>query len=417
MDFEFSPTARDLRDRLVAFMDERVIPAEAVYRDQMLASGDAHFHPPVIEDLKAEARQRGLWNLFLPHATEWTDGLSNLDYAPLAEIMGRSPLAPEATNCAAPDTGNMEILTMFGTPEQKDRWLVPLLEGEIRSCFAMTEPAVASSDATNIECSIRRDGDDYVINGRKWWTSGAASSRCRVAILMGKTDPSAPTHLQQSMVLVPMDAPGVVVERALPVFGYQDREGHCEVSFTDVRVPVTNLLGEEGGGFAIAQARLGPGRIHHCMRTLGAAERALELMCRRAVGREAFGKSLASQGVIQTWIADARMEIDQARLLTLYAAWLMDNVGNKAARTEISAIKVVAPNVALRVIDHAIQVHGGAGVSDDFPLAAMYAGIRTLRIADGPDEVHRMVIARRELRRYAEGDGAWMSSGDLGVSR
>jgi acyl-CoA dehydrogenase len=418
MDFEFSPKAAELRQRLVAFMDERIIPAEAIYRQQMEASGDAHFHPPIIEELKTEARTRGLWNLFLPHATEWTEGLSNLDYAPLAEILGRSPLASEALNCAAPDTGNMEILTMFGTPEQQDRWLVPLLEGEIRSCFAMTEPAVASSDATNIECSIRRDGDEYVINGRKWWISGAASSRCKVAIVMGKTDPEAPTHSQQSMVLVPMDAPGLVIERALPVFGYQDREGHCELSFNDVRVPVSNLLGTEGGGFAMAQARLGPGRIHHCMRTLGAAERALELMCRRVVEREAFGKPLASQGVIQNWIAEGRIDIDQARLLTLYAAWLMDNVGNKAARTEISAIKVVAPNVALRVIDNAIQAHGGGGVSDDFPLAAMYAGIRTLRIADGPDEVHRMVIARRELRRYAEaGADAWASSGDMGVAR
>ena len=282
----------------------------------------------------------------------------------------------------------------------------------------MTEPDVASSDATNIECSIRREGDEYVINGRKWWTSGAASSRCKVAILMGKTDPEAPTHLQQSMVLVPLDTPGVHIERALPVFGYQDREGHCEISFTDVRVPVTNLLGDEGGGFAIAQARLGPGRIHHCMRTLGAAERALELMCRRVLDRTAFGKPLASQGVIQTWIADGRIEIDQARLLTLYAAWLMDNVGNKAARTEISAIKVVAPNVALRVLDNAIQAFGGAGVSDDTPLAALYAGIRTLRIADGPDEVHRMVIARRELRRYADGgENVWATSGDLGVAR
>jgi acyl-CoA dehydrogenase len=418
MDFSFSPEATDLRERLVAFMDERVIPAEAVYREQMAASGDPHFHPPVIEELKAEARTRGLWNLFLPHATEWTAGLSNLDYAPLAEIMGRSHLASEACNCSAPDTGNMEILTMFGTPEQKERWLVPLLEGEIRSCFAMTEPDVASSDATNIQCSIRREGDEYVINGRKWWTSGAASSRCKVAILMGKTDPDAPTHLQQSMVLVPLDTPGVVIERALPVFGYQDREGHCEITFTDVRVPVSNILGEEGGGFAMAQARLGPGRIHHCMRTIGAAERALELMCRRVVDREAFGKPLASQGVIQEWIAESRIEIDQARLLTLYAAWLMDNVGNKAARTEISAIKVVAPNVALRVIDRAIQAHGGGGVSDDFPLAAMYAGIRTLRIADGPDEVHRMVIARRELRRVAEATGTdWATSGDLGVAR
>ena len=418
MDFNFSPEATELRQRLVAFMDERVIPAESVYREQMAASGDAHFHPPVIEELKAEARSRGLWNLFLPHATEWTAGLSNLDYAPLAEIMGRSHLASEACNCSAPDTGNMEILTMFGTDEQKEQWLVPLLNGEIRSCFAMTEPDVASSDATNIECSIRREGDEYVINGRKWWTSGAASSRCKVAILMGKTDPEAPTHLQQSMVLVPLDTPGVVIERALPVFGYQDREGHCEISFTDVRVPVTNILGEEGGGFAMAQARLGPGRIHHCMRTIGAAERALELMCRRVVDRTAFGKPLASQGVIQEWIAESRIEIDQARLLTLYAAWLMDNVGNKAARTEISAIKVVAPNVALRVIDRAIQAHGGGGVSDDFPLAAMYAGIRTLRIADGPDEVHRMVIARREIRRVTESGGTdWATSGDLGVAR
>lgn len=420
MDFAFSPQATELRNRLIAFMDERVIPAEAIYREQMQAAGDPHAHPPVIEELKAEARSRGLWNLFLPHETEWTPGLSNLDYAPLAEIMGRSPLAPEATNCAAPDTGNMEILTMFGTPEQQDQWLVPLLEGEIRSCFAMTEPAVASSDATNIECSIRREGDEYVINGRKWWISGAASSRCKVAIVMGKTDPTAPTHLQQSMVLVPLDTPGVTNIRALPVFGYQDREGHCELVFEDVRVPVTNLLGDEGGGFAIAQARLGPGRIHHCMRTLGAAERALELMCTRALGRVAFNKTLAEQGTIRTWIADGRIAIDQARLLTLYAAWLMDTVGNKAARTEISAIKVVAPNVALEIIDRAIQVHGGAGVSNDFPLAAMYAGIRTLRLADGPDEVHRMVIARRELRRHAEeGEtpGGWAVPGDVGKGR
>jgi acyl-CoA dehydrogenase len=419
MDFELSDTAKALQEKLLAFMDERVYPAEAVYREQMEASGDPHHHPQVIEDLKAEARARGLWNLFLPHRTQWTDGLSNLDYAPLAEITGRSPLAPEALNCAAPDTGNMEILTMFGTEEQKERWLQPLLEGEIRSCFAMTEPAVASSDATNIECSIRREGDEYVINGRKWWISGAASHRCKVAIVMGKTDPEASTHLQQSMVLVPMDTPGLTNVRALPVFGYQDREGHCELLFEDVRVPVTNILGEEGGGFAMAQARLGPGRIHHCMRTLGAAERALELMCRRASSREAFGKRLSDQGVIQTWIADARIEIDQARLLTFNAAWLMDTVGNKGARTEISAIKVAAPNVALRVIDHAIQVHGGAGVSDDVPLAAMYAGIRTLRLADGPDEVHRMVIARRELRRHAEDrpEAGAPTSGDLGVAR
>lgn len=419
MDFELSPTAKELQARLLAFMDECVYPAEPVYRQQMVEAGDPHAHPQIIEDLKAEARSRGLWNLFLPHKTEWTDGLSNTDYAPLAEITGRSGLAPEALNCSAPDTGNMEILTMFGTAEQKERWLQPLLEGEIRSCFAMTEPAVASSDATNIRCEIRREGDEYVINGRKWWTSGAASHRCKVAILMGKTDPEAPTHLQQSMVLVPLDTPGVTIVRNLPVFGYQDREGHCEVLFEDVRVPVTNLLGEEGGGFAIAQARLGPGRIHHCMRCIGAAERALELMCRRVRDRVAFGKTLAEQGVIREWIADSRIELDQARLLTMYAAWLMDTVGNKGARTEISAIKVVAPNVALKVIDRAIQAHGGAGVSDDVPLAAMYAGIRTLRLADGPDEVHRLVIARRELRKYEASSAAadTPTSGDLGVAR
>jgi acyl-CoA dehydrogenase len=402
MDFELSPKALELQGRLREFVAERCRPAEQIYRDQMAQLGDPHAHPPVIEELKSEARERGLWNLFLPHATEWTDGLSNTDYAPLAEIMGTSPLASEATNCSAPDTGNMEILTMFGTPEQQERWLQPLLAGEIRSCFAMTEPAVASSDATNIACSIRRDGDDYVINGRKWWISGAASSRCKVAILMGKTDPDGPAHKQQSMVLVPMDSPGLTNVRALPVFGYQDREGHCELVFDDVRVPATNLLGEEGGGFAIAQARLGPGRIHHCMRCIGMAERALELMCRRVRSRVAFGKTLAEQGVIQQWIADSRIEIDQSRLLTMKAAWLMDTVGNKGARVEISAIKVVAPNMALRVVDRAIQAHGGGGVSDDFPLAAMYAGLRTLRLADGPDEVHRMQIARRELRAYEE---------------
>jgi acyl-CoA dehydrogenase len=419
MDFELSPTAQDLRERLLAFMDEKVYPAEAVYRDQMAAAGDPHHHPAIIEELKADARARGLWNLFLPHKTDWTDGLSNTDYAPLAEITGRSPLAPEALNCSAPDTGNMEILTMFGTPEQKERWLQPLLEGEIRSCFAMTEPEVASSDATNIRCEIRREGDEYVINGHKWWISGAASHRCKVAIVMGKTDPEAPIHLQQSMVLVPLDTPGVTIVRNLPVFGYEDREGHCEILFEDVRVPVSNLLGDEGGGFAIAQARLGPGRIHHCMRALGAAERALELMCRRVRDRVAFGKALAEQGVIQQWIADSRIEIDQARLLTLYAAWLMDTVGNRGARTEISAIKVVAPNVALRVVDRAIQAHGGAGVSNDVPLAAMYAGLRTLRLADGPDEVHRMVIARRELRKYEAGatPAPATTSGDLGVAR
>ena len=400
MDFALSSTSTTLQETLLGFMDELVYPAEAVYEEQIREAGDPHFHPPVMEELKAAARSRGLWNLFLPHKTQWTDGLSNLDYAPLAEIMGRSPLAPEACNCSAPDTGNMEILTMFGTPEQQERWLHPLLEGEIRSAFAMTEPAVASSDATNIACRIERDGDDYVINGRKWWISGAADARCAVFILMGKTDPGAPTHLQQSMVLVPRDAPGVDVMRALPVFGYQHQEGHCEIDFADVRVPASNLLGEEGGGFAIAQARLGPGRIHHCMRVIGLAERALELMCRRVKQRVTFGKTLAEQGVIQEWIADSRMDIEQARLLTMKAAWLMDTVGNKGARVEISAIKVIVPNMALRVIDRAIQAHGGMGMSDDVPLAAMYAGVRTLRLADGPDEVHRMQVAKRELRRY-----------------
>ena len=406
MDFALSPTAAALHETLVDFMDRHVYPAEPVYREHMTGSDDPHYHPPIIEELKVEARKQGLWNLFLPHKTQWTDGLSNLDYAPLAEITGRSiALAPEALNCSAPDTGNMELLTIYGTAEQKEHWLQPLLEGEIRSAFAMTEPAVASSDATNIECRMDRQGDQYVINGRKWWISGAASHRCKLLVVMGKTDPSGPPHLQQSMILVPIDTPGVTVVRDLTVFGYNDREGHCEVRFEDVRVPVSSLLGEEGGGFAMSQARLGPGRIHHCMRCIGMAERALELMCRRVKSRVAFGKTLAEQGVIQEWIADSRIEIEQARLLTLKAAWLMDTVGNKGARTEISAIKVVAPNVALRVVDRAIQAHGGGGVSGDFPLAAMYAGLRTLRLADGPDEVHRMQVARRELRRYEEAPG------------
>jgi acyl-CoA dehydrogenase len=403
MDFALSARAEELCKRLEAFMDECVYPNEALYHGQIAESGDPHVHAPILDDLKVEARERGLWNLFLPHATEWTDGLSNLDYAPLAEITGRSPLAPEALNCSAPDTGNMEILTMFGTDEQKERWLRPLLEGEIRSCFAMTEPAVASSDATNISLRIERDGDHYVLNGRKWWISGAARERCRVAIVMGKTNPDAPAHLQQSMVLVPMDTPGLTNLRNLPVFGYQDNEGHCELVFEDVRVPADHLLGEEGGGFAMAQARLGPGRIHHCMRAIGVAERALGLMCRRVRQRTAFGKPLAEQGVIQQWIADSRIEIEQVRLLVLKTAWLMDTVGNRGARIEISAIKVAAPNVALRVVDRAIQAHGALGVSDDVPLASMYAHLRTLRLADGPDEVHRMSVARRELRKYEAG--------------
>lgn len=398
MDFSPSPTAARLVDEVNDFMDGHVRPAEAVYVDQLRDAPGTH--PPVMEELKAEAKRRKLWNLFLPHQTQWTEGLSNVDYAPLAEIMGTSGIGSEAMNCSAPDTGNMEILTMFGTDEQQERWLQPLLEGEIRSCFAMTEPAVASSDATNIECRIERQDDDYVINGRKWWISGAADPRCEVAILMGKTDPDAPRHRQQSMILVPMDAPGLTNVRNLPVFGYTDHEGHCELVFEDVRVPASNILGEEGGGFAIAQARLGPGRIHHCMRVIGAAERALQLMCERVTQRVAFGKPLARQGVIQEWIAESRIEIEQVRLLCLKAAWLMDTVGNKGAMTEIAAIKVAAPAMALKVIDRAIQAHGGGGVSEDFPLASMYAHIRTLRLADGPDEVHKRTVARHELARH-----------------
>lgn len=397
--FELSERARGYRDELLAFMDERVFPAEAVYEAQLAESGDPHFQPPVLEELKTEARKRGLWNLFHPHP-EWGPGLTNLEYAHLAEIMGRSVgLAPEATNCSAPDTGNMEVLTLFGTPEHQERWLRPLLEGEIRSAFAMTEPAVASSDATNIQLRMERDGDEYVLNGRKWWTSNALHKNCQVMIVMGKTDPEAPTHRQQSMMVVPMDTPGVTVVRGLPVFGYQDREGHAEVLFENVRVPVTALLAGEGDGFMISQARLGPGRIHHCMRAIGMAERALDLMIDRAQARVTFGEPVANRANIQDWIAESRIEIDMARLLTLQAAYLMDTVGNKAARTEIAAIKVAAPNVALKVIDRAIQVHGGAGVSDDFPLASMYAHTRTLRLADGPDEVHKRSIAQWELRR------------------
>jgi acyl-CoA dehydrogenase len=402
MSFEPSPRGADLRQRVTEFVETEVLPAEEVYEEQMAASGDPHFHPQILEDLKAEARDRGLWNLFMPHVTPWTpDPVPNLDYAYLAELAGRSLLASEAMNCSAPDTGNMEVLALFGTDEQKEQWLVPLLEGRIRSAFAMTEPDVASSDATNIQLSIRRDGDEYVLNGRKWWISGAASERCSIFIVMGKTDPEAARHQQQSMILVPRGTPGLTIVRNLPVFGYVDREGHCELRFEDVRVPASNLIAEEGMGFAIAQARLGPGRIHHCMRCIGMAERALELMCRRVLGREAFGKPLAAQGVIREWIADSRIEIEQARLLTLKAAYLMDTVGHRGAATEISAIKVVAPNMALRVVDRSIQAHGGGGVSDDFPLARMYAGLRTLRFADGPDEVHRRQLARAELGRYA----------------
>jgi acyl-CoA dehydrogenase len=402
VDFAVSSAAQDYVKRLEDFMDSHVYPAEIVYEQQrreLVAAGTPEIVAPVVEDLKVEARSRGLWNLFLPAVS----GLSNVDYAHLAEIMGHAGhLAPEATNCAAPDTGNMEVLHMFGTSEQKERWLRPLMDGEIRSAFAMTEPAVASSDATNIATQIKRDGDHYVINGRKWWISGAADPRCRFFILMGKTDPEAPKHRQQSQVLVPIDTPGVTVVRNLPVFGYLDQHGHCEITFDDVRVPVTNLIGEEGGGFAIAQARLGPGRIHHCMRAIGVAERALELMCKRATSRVAFGKTLAEQGTVRQQIAESRMEIDQARLYTLYTAWLIDQYGAKGARSEIAAIKVVAPRACLNVIDRAIQVHGGGGVSDDFPLASMWAHARTLRIADGPDDVHIRSVARQELGKYVQ---------------
>jgi acyl-CoA dehydrogenase len=376
-----------------------VYPAESVYHEQILSSGDPHFQPPVMEELKIEARRRGLWNLFHTHPN-WGPGLTNSEYAPLAEITGRSPIAPEACNCAAPDTGNMEVLTLFGTPEQQDRWLRPLLDGEIRSAFAMTEPAVASSDATNIELRIDREGDQYVLNGRKWWISGAMPERCRIMIVMGKTDPGGPRYRQQSMVLVPRDTPGVTILRNLPVFGYVDPEGHAEIGFEDARVPTSNLIGNEGDGFLISQARLGPGRIHHCMRAIGAAERALELMCRRALTRVTFGQPVSDRANVQDWIAESRIEIEMARLLTMKAAWLMDTVGNKHARMEISAIKIAAPNIALRVVDRAIQVHGGAGVSDDFPLAMMYAHLRTLRLADGPDEIHKRTMARAELRRF-----------------
>jgi acyl-CoA dehydrogenase len=403
MDFELSDRCKELRERLLAFMDEHIYPAEHVYEEQLKTSGNPHFHPPLMEELKERTRELGLWNLFLPHGDPFGDepGLSNLDYAPLAEIMGRSHIASEACNCAAPDTGNMEVLTLFGTPEQKEQWLRPLLDGDIRSAFVMTEPDVASSDATNIELRIERDGDEYVLNGRKWWASGALRERCKIMIVMGKTDPGGPPFQQQSMILVEPGTPGVQIVRNLPVFGYVDQEGHAEILFEDARVPAANLISQEGHGFLIAQARLGPGRIHHCMRCIGAAERALELMCARAASRVTFGEPVAARANVQDWIAESRIEIDMARLLTLKAAWLMDTVGNKHARTEISAIKVAAPNVALRVVDRAIQVHGGGGISDDFPLATMYAHLRTLRLADGPDEVHKRSIARRELRRVA----------------
>jgi acyl-CoA dehydrogenase len=395
MDFELSPRATEHCDRMWDFMREHVFPAEATWRAHLREHGD-HTYPPVMEELKAEARRRGLWNLFLPSIS----GLSNVEYAAVAEISGWSPvIGPEAINCQAPDTGNMETLELFATEEQKKRWLEPLLEGEIRSAFAMTEPAVASSDATNIETRIERDGDNYVVNGHKWWITGVADDRCEIFIVMGKTDPSAEPHRQQSMVLVTRDTPGVEIVRSLPIFGYQDQHGHCEIRFTDVRVPTANLLAEEGDGFRIAQARLGPGRIHHAMRAIGMAERALALMVERATSRSAFGKTLAEQGVVGDLIAQSRIDIDAARLSVYRTAWLIDRFGAKGARTEIAAIKVLAPQVATAVIDRAIEVFGGAGVSDDTPLAYFYAWARVLRIVDGPDAVHRRTIAREELRR------------------
>src|ERR1700722_19608743 len=400
--FDISERAQQLQVELLDFVESYVSPAEGIYDDQMRESGDPHFQPPIIDELKVEARKRGLWNLFHPHSGTGA-GLTNLEYAPLAEIMGRSFIASEACNCSAPDTGNMEVLELFGTEEHREKYLKPLLAGTMRSAFAMTEPRVASSDAANVEMSMVKnveDADEYVLNGRKWFASNALHKNCKVMIVMGKTDAAAPPHRQQSMMVVPIDAPGVTVLRGLPVFGYQDREGHAEIDFTDVRVPAKDVLKGEGEGFAISQARLGPGRIHHCMRAIGMAERALELLCKRAQSRVTFGKPISENANIQDWIAEARIEIEMIRLLTLKAAYLMDTVGNKAAQTEIAAIKVAAPKIALKVVDRAIQVHGGGGETDDFPLALAWAHLRTLRLPDGPDEVHKRAIARRELRKY-----------------
>jgi acyl-CoA dehydrogenase len=404
MDFAYDARTEELRGQLQAFIDEHILPAEKVFEEQaatMASESRGWERPPVMDELKAEARKRGLWNLFLAHHPEGA-GLTNLQYAPLAELSGRSFLTPEALNCAAPDTGNMEVLAEFGTKEQQDRWLRPLLDGQIRSAFCMTEPDVASSDATNISTSIARDGDVYVINGRKWWSSGAMDPRCQILIVMGKSNPDADRHRQQSQILVPRDTPGVDIKRGMHVFGYTDgtHGGHAEVVFSDVRVPVANVISGEGEGFAIAQARLGPGRIHHCMRQIGASERALELMCRRVTHRVAWGKPLAEQGVIQDWIADARVRIEAARLLVLKTAWLMDTVGNKGAHTEIQSIKILVPQMTEWIMDKAIQAHGAGGVSQDFPLAALWAHARTLRLADGPDEVHKRSLAYRELKKY-----------------
>lgn len=401
MDFTYSARVEQLRAQLGDFMDRYIYPNEKVPHEQVAASGNPFHHAEIIDELKEQARAEGLWNLFLSDK-DYGSGLTNQEYAPLAELMGRVLWASEVFNCSAPDTGNMEILAQFGTPEQKEQWLIPLLNGEIRSCFAMTEPDVASSDATNIQLTIRREGDEYVLNGRKWWASGAGRPRCKIFIVMGKTDPDGPNkHRQQSMILVPKDTPGVTVVRGLTTMGYLPNESHCEVTFDHARVPITNLLGEEGSGFAIAQARLGPGRIHHCMRSIGAAERALELMCQRATQRVAFGKPLAEQGVIQQWIAESHLAIEQARLLTLKAAWMMDTLGKKAAQDEIAMIKIVAPEVMTTVTNRAMQVFGGGGLSDDFPLAEMWVGGRILHIADGPDEVHKQALARSVIRKLA----------------
>ncbi|MCM3691201.1 acyl-CoA dehydrogenase family protein [Neobacillus niacini] len=398
MNFEYSDKVKALQEKVTAFMEEVVYPNEEIYHNQLNEGKTRWQSPPIMEEMKKKAKDAGLWNLFLPES-EYGAGLTNLEYAPLAEIMGRSAIGSEVFNCSAPDTGNMEVLVRYGTQEQKEKWLMPLLNGEIRSCFSMTEPDVGSSDATNISLSIVRNGDEFVINGTKWWSSGANDPRCKVAIVMGKTDPNAARHEQQSQILVPLDTKGVNIKRHLPVFGYDDApHGHAEIEFNNVRVPASNIIWEEGKGFAIAQGRLGPGRIHHCMRTIGAAERALELLIDRVQNRVTFGKRLSDQGVIREWIADSRIEIEQARLLTLKAAYMMDTVGNKVARKEIAMIKVIAPNMALKVIDRAIQAFGAAGVSADTPLANMYAGIRTLRLADGPDEVHRNAIAKLELK-------------------
>lgn len=402
MNFDYTEKVQKLRETLMEFMEEIVYPNEKTYEEQLNRAESRWIIPPVMEEMKQSAKESGLWNLFLPDS-EYGAGLTNLEYAPLCEMMGRSFIAPEVFNCAAPDTGNMEVLVRYGTREQKDRWLTPLLEGEIRSCFSMTEPDVASSDATNIQASIERNGDEYVVHGRKWWSSGAGDPRCKIAIVMGKTAPEAPRYEQQSMILVPLDTPGVHIKRMLPVFGYDHApHGHAEIDYDHARVPSDAIIWEEGKGFAIAQGRLGPGRIHHCMRLIGAAERALEELCKRVQKRIAFGKTLAQQGVVQDWIATSRIEIEQARLLTLKAAYMMDTVGNKAAKKEIAMIKVVAPNIALQVLDRAIQALGAAGVSDDFPLAAHWANARTLRLADGPDEVHKSAIAKMELKPYQE---------------